>query len=172
MSEAVRNWINASLVLLSAFGLSGLTCTTVTGCQGGLPLMAQANPQTSVKIEPLSKQIEIFSNDGKTFEATNVKFTSTQEGTTFGADEISVSDRSVENRGANVAQIEAGAKQIKALGEVVVGCAAEIRRILNPASGVVDSLGDAAPKLAAIASKLESAVPASQPVDEYVPHED
>lgn len=136
------------------------------GCQGGLPLMAQANPQTSVKIKPLSKQIEIFTNDGKTFEAVNVKFTSTQEGTTFSADHISVSDRSVENREANVEQIRAGAEQLAEIRKTVMGCAAEIRRIFNPGSGLIDSASSAAVELARIVAELEYSATTQPAADE------
>lgn len=69
MSEAVKNWINASLVLLSAFGLSGLTCTTVTGCANAdsSATVEERQALAGQRLDAAKQVMEAFGIEGEAF---------------------------------------------------------------------------------------------------------
>jgi hypothetical protein len=107
-----------TLTIILAVAVLALIC----GCEGGLPLMSQANPQTTITVDPVSKQIRIFTNDGRAFTTKDISINwKTRDGGTgeFRAAELGVTERSVENRQANVLQMEAGARQIEATGNAI-----------------------------------------------------
>lgn len=116
--------------------LGGLGCS-----QGVAPLWSQANPCTSIKINPITKTVSIYSNDGKTFTAERIY-------ARWGENEIEVTnlgveDRSVENREANVAQMEVADRITgTAIRETFAGLTGMIREGLIPlrgASGSIDT---------------------------------
>src|SRR5438105_797488 len=84
------------------------------GCsRGTASSWSHANPQHEflLKFDPLSHSFaaDYFSNDGQEFHARNIHL---QRGDAkFDADEIAVTDKSVENRTANVEQIKETTKQ-------------------------------------------------------------
>ncbi len=79
------------------------------GCtQGSHQWYESANPQTSISVNPFTKSVSFFSNDGKTMRADKIAGAGTADGGwSFTMENIEILDRSVENRGANVEQIAA-----------------------------------------------------------------
>ena len=87
----------------------------VTGCtRGSSQWFENANPQTSIKVayEPLSQtySVDAFSNDGRAIHADELHAKSGDK--EFTAKNLHVTERSVENRQANVAQIEASGQAV------------------------------------------------------------
>ena len=83
----------------------------VPGCRGGLPLLSQANPQTTLRVTPhvTSQTIDIdfFSNDGRAMTCDKLSYVG-KDGKQLNVEKLVITERSVENRTANVPQIEAG----------------------------------------------------------------
>lgn len=76
------------------------------GCSKGTAgLWESANPQSSISVNPLTRSISVFSNDGKTFEVEEMAMQWSEFGT-FSLKNFKMFDRSVENREANVPQLE------------------------------------------------------------------
>lgn len=90
----------------------------VTGCsQGTEQWFEKANPQTSIKVayNPWSQTFDVdaFSNDGRSIHADELQAKSGDK--EFTAKNLHVTERSVENRQANVAQIEASGQAVAAV---------------------------------------------------------
>lgn len=95
---------------MTKIALGMLVLPLLIGCHGFAPLWSQANPETSLEIDPIRHRVLFYSNDGRALKANNLKFEKRADGTlVFSCDTLDCSERSVENRMANVAQMEASA---------------------------------------------------------------
>lgn len=108
------SWLSEWMKWLVALVFGAWVLTAASGCRGVAPLMSQANPETSfvAAYDPLSRtwRADFYSNDGRALMAD--KITAEAGDKKFEAINLKVTERSVENREANVQQIEAGAKQL------------------------------------------------------------
>lgn len=114
----------------------------VAGCsRGHAALWSQANPQTSFSFNPLTKTVTLFSNDGK--GVTVDQITATWGENSFEVHGLVVTDRSVENRQANVQQLQVVDQITKtAIQEIFSGLSGMIEQGLMPlrgASATVDT---------------------------------
>jgi hypothetical protein len=64
-----------------------------------------ANPQTLVEADPINRKFTVFSNDGRSVKAKKLGYKN-KDGAEFTADNLEVAERSVENRNANVQQLQ------------------------------------------------------------------
>lgn len=110
----------------------------VTGCSKGTNhYLEVANPQTHVGLNPLTGYVSIFSNDGRTFSIESFKAT-WGEGNSLAFENFVMSERSVENRGANVEQLEIQAEINRDNWEGVKGVVtASITAAINAAKDVL-----------------------------------
>lgn len=117
---------------LLAVVLVGLACV---GCgRGAVPLWSQANPQTSISINPITRTISCFSNDGKTLSAERIY--AKWDGHSIEVVNLRIEDRSVENRTANVQQLDmAGRVTQTAVREIFAGVASWLREGIAPLRG-------------------------------------
>lgn len=97
----------------------------LTGCpQGTAPMNSVANPQTLVRIRPMENEVDVFSNDGRSVRADEIKFKD------FYAKNLAITERSVENRDANSGQIGASMPYLLAQQET-------LNRLIATAGGVL-----------------------------------
>ena len=127
MSVSVAYGCVAALLLMLGLALPGCG-------PGTAPLWSQTNPETSIAMNPLTKTVKFYSNDGKTFSAELIA-------AKWGDNSIElrgldVKDRSVENRQVNVQQM-AMANEITAtaIRETFAGFVGMIREGLMPLKG-------------------------------------
>lgn len=73
------------------------------GCTGIAPLWSQANPTTKIGFKPAVGSLEYFDNSGKGVKAKKLK--GQLNGASIEAEDLEITDRSVENREANSAQL-------------------------------------------------------------------
>lgn len=94
------------------------TCFTC-GCRvGESGLLTQANPTTRFKFRPLKGEFEYFDNSGDTLSAKELN--ATVDGASLTAKDIEIGDRSVENREANVGQMQQANQIVSSIGQTVV----------------------------------------------------
>ena len=92
----------ARKLILAVFVLS------LAGCgKGTAPGWSQTNPCTELSYSPLSKKFTFYSNDGRGLSADKIGFgTDANGGKMFTAENLQITERSVENRIANVEQLK------------------------------------------------------------------
>lgn len=117
----------------------GTACVS-GGCRGATIGGLTANPQHefSAKFNPVTRQLELdyFSNDGQELHIKNVKLVKGADGQgEFGAESIEVTDKSVENRVANVQQMMQDTQRFQMLFNTLDNAINRLTPGLNSAIG-------------------------------------
>jgi len=81
---------------------------------GTAPIWSQANPETRMEFDPISRKFVFYSNDGRGLTADRLEAKSSG-GAEFNADGLVITERSVENRIGNVEQMKIGVEMTKAV---------------------------------------------------------
>lgn len=77
----------------------------LTGCsQGTRQWYEKSEPQTCITIDPLSKKVMLFDNNGRAVTLKNASIERTEAGWVFKLDGLSITEKSVENRIASAEQ--------------------------------------------------------------------
>lgn len=83
-----------------------LPCLSFFSCsQGHAPLWSQANPQTTIRLNPLTKTIDVFNSKDVSISIESFSG-KTKDGSTWELKNLALTDSSSSVRQANVAQLE------------------------------------------------------------------
>ncbi len=135
-TEARRGWSRALRRMASCLGAFVATCLLLSpGCgRGHAPLWSQANPQTEVSVNPITKTITLFNNKDVNLSFEEFSGT-TAEGATWAVKGLSIVDQSSPVRAANVQQLELAERITRAafegfgesLGRIIAEAMAPLR---------------------------------------------
>ena len=113
----------------------------LSGCQRGvMPVWSQANPCLDIRINPISKTMSIFTNEGRSLDADELTYGLDSEGKRmFSAKNLRIGERTVENRIANVEQMKIGVEMTRVAMQEFVAAVRELYAPLRGATGSVDT---------------------------------
>ena len=89
--------------------------TPVAACNKGvMPVWSQANPCLDIRMNPVTKTMSIFTNEGRSLDADELTYGLDAEGKrVFSAKNLRIGERTVENRIANVEQMKIGVEMTR-----------------------------------------------------------
>jgi len=122
------------------FMLVVIACV-LPGCgKGTAPGWSQTNPCTELSYNPLTKKFTFYSNDGRGLSADEIGFGVDAEGRKmWSAKKLLITERSVENRIANVQQLDAIERITKTAIRESVAAITEALAPIRGASGTLDT---------------------------------
>lgn len=151
---------------LAKFAIVLIFTACLAGCQRGvMPVWSQANPCLDIRINPVTKTMSIFTNEGRSLDADELSYGLDAEGKrSFSAKNLRIGERTVENRIANVEQMKIGVEMTRVAMQEFTAAVRELYAPFRGATVDVDTpIGKGSIKTGGGPAKPEALEPVERP---------